>query len=72
MQTVSEILTSLREAIQLKGLKTQDEVRLELRDQLVKLLKPAEGQLDINREKTTNHDDDWCQWSRQNNLNWEN
>ena len=51
VQTVSEILTSLREAIQLKGLKTQDEVRLELRDQLVKLLKPAEGQLDINREK---------------------
>lgn len=51
VQTVNEMLASLREAIQLKGLKTQEEVRLELRDQLVKLLKPAEGQLDLNREK---------------------
>ncbi|HIU84160.1 MAG TPA: signal recognition particle-docking protein FtsY [Candidatus Aphodousia gallistercoris] len=51
VQTVSDLLETLRESIKLKGLKTQDEVRLELRDELVKLLKPAEGHMDLSRAK---------------------
>ena len=51
VQTVSDLLETLRESLKLKGLKTQDEVRLELRDELVKLLKPAEGHMDLSRAK---------------------
>lgn len=51
VQTVTELLSKLRETIKLKGLKTQDEVRMTLRDELVALLKPAEGKIDLNRGK---------------------
>ena len=46
VQTVTELLSKLRETIKLKGLKTQDEVRMTLRDELVNLLKPAEGKIE--------------------------
>ena len=48
VQTSSRILQRLRDTIKLKGLKTQDEV---LRDEIVRLLKPAEKTLDIDRAK---------------------
>ena len=51
VQTVTELLSKLRETIKLKGLKTQDEVRMTLRDELVNLLKPAEGKIDLNQGK---------------------
>lgn len=51
VSTVSELLTKLRDTIQLKGLKTQDEVREALRDEIVALLRPAEGSIDLNRAK---------------------
>ncbi len=51
VSTVSELLTKLRDTIQLKGLKTQDEVREALREEIVALLRPAEGSIDLNRAK---------------------
>lgn len=51
VETVGEILRKLRDEIQLKGLKTQEEVRLALKDEIVRLLKPSEGALDITRAK---------------------
>lgn len=53
VETSSRILERLRDDIKLKGLKTQDEVRLALRDELVKILEPAEGTLDLSRAKPT-------------------
>ena len=51
VSTVSELLTKLRDTIQLKGLKAQDEVREALREEIVALLRPAEGSIDLNRAK---------------------
>ena len=51
VETVGEILRKLRDEIQLKGLKTQEEVRMALKDEIVRLLKPSEGALDITRAK---------------------
>ena len=51
VSTVAELLTKLRDTIQLKGLKTQDEVREALREEIVALLKPAQGSIDLNRTK---------------------
>ena len=51
VQTSSRILQRLRNAIKLRGLKTQDEVRLALRDEIVAMLRPAEADLDLDREK---------------------
>ena len=51
VSTVAELLTKLRDTIQLKGLKTQDEVREALREEIVALLKPAQGRIDLNRTK---------------------
>ncbi len=51
VSTVSGLLTKLRDTIQLKGLKTQDEVREALREEIVALLRPAEGSIDLNRAK---------------------
>lgn len=51
VSTVSELLSKLRETIQLNGLKTQDEVRDALREEIVALLKPAEGQIALDRVK---------------------
>jgi len=41
--TAAELVDALRSAIKLKGLKTQDEVKLALRDELARRLAPAEG-----------------------------
>jgi fused signal recognition particle receptor len=51
VETSSLILQRLRDTIKLKGLKTPDEVRLALRDEIASLLKPAEKPLDISRAK---------------------
>jgi fused signal recognition particle receptor len=51
VETSSLILQRLRDTIKLKGLKTPDEVRLALRDEIAALLKPAEKPLDISRAK---------------------
>ena len=51
VSTVSELLTKLRDTIQLKGLKTQDEVREALREEIVALLRPAEGSIELNHAK---------------------
>ena len=53
VQTVAELLEKLRETIKLEGLKTQDEVRVALRDELERLLKPAEGKIDLSRQAPT-------------------
>ncbi len=41
--TASELVDALRSTIKLKGLKSQDEVKLALRDELAQRLAPAEG-----------------------------
>lgn len=45
------ILEKLRESIKLKGLKTQDEVKTELRDIIAQILEPAQAELDLNSHK---------------------
>ena len=47
--TSARLIASLRQRIKLSGLKTQDEVRLALRDELAALLAPAEGRFDFTR-----------------------
>ena len=47
----AQLIDALRTQIKLKGLKTQDEVRLALRDELVQRLTPAEGHFDVARAK---------------------
>ena len=47
--TSARLIGSLRQRIKLSGLKTQDEVRLALRDELAALLAPAEGRFDFDR-----------------------
>jgi len=47
--TSARLIGSLRQRIKLAGLKTQDEVRLALRDELAALLAPAEGRVDFTR-----------------------
>lgn len=51
VETVGEILRKLKDDIQLKGLKTQDEVRLALKNEIASMLRPAEGALDIAKTK---------------------
>ncbi len=51
VQVSARILQRLRDAIKLKGLKTQDEVRTALRDELYNILKPAEKTIDLERAK---------------------
>jgi len=47
----ADLVDALRAQIKLKGLKTQDEVRLALRDELARRLAPAEGRFDVSRAK---------------------
>ena len=49
VQASTRILQRLRDTIKLKGLKTQDEVRLALRDEIVRMLAPAQRELDIEQ-----------------------
>jgi fused signal recognition particle receptor len=45
----ADLVSALRTQIKLKGLKTQDEVRQALRDELARRLTPAEGRFDMTR-----------------------
>ena len=49
VQASTRILHRLRDTIKLKGLKTQDEVRLALRDEIARMLAPAQRELDIEQ-----------------------
>lgn len=49
VQASTRILQRLRNTIKLKGLKTQDEVRLALRDEIARMLAPAQRELDIEQ-----------------------
>lgn len=49
VQASTRILQRLRDTIKLKGLKTQDEVRLALRDEIARMLSPAQRELDIEQ-----------------------
>lgn len=49
VQASIRILQRLRDTIKLKGLKTQDEVRLALRDEIARMLAPAQRELDIEQ-----------------------
>lgn len=49
VQESTRILQRLRDTIKLKGLKTQDEVRLALRDEIARMLAPAQRELDIEQ-----------------------
>jgi fused signal recognition particle receptor len=49
--TAGQLIDALRTRIKLDGLKTQDEVRLALRDELARRLSPAEGRLDLAHER---------------------
>jgi fused signal recognition particle receptor len=49
--TAADLIDALRSRIKLKGLKTQDEVRLALKDELARRLAPAEGRLDPARAR---------------------
>ena len=51
VETSTRIIERLRDDIKLKGLKTQDEVRRALRDELEKILAPAEGTLNTDQAK---------------------
>ncbi|MDY3116167.1 MAG: signal recognition particle-docking protein FtsY [Sutterella sp.] len=51
MDATTRILQRLRDQIKLKGLKTQDEVRLVLRDELYQMLLPAQKPLVIGDQK---------------------
>lgn len=49
VQASTRILQRLRDTIKLKGLKTQDEIRLALRDEITRMLAPAQRELDIEQ-----------------------
>lgn len=49
VQASTRILQRLRDTIKLKGLKTQDAVRLALRDEIARMLAPAQRELDIEQ-----------------------
>ena len=49
--TAARLIDSLRSRIKLGGLKTQEEVRLALRDEIAALLQPAEGRFDFAKGK---------------------
>jgi fused signal recognition particle receptor len=51
VSTAGQLIDALRTRIKLDGLKTQDEVRLALRDELARRLAPAEGRLDLAHER---------------------
>lgn len=51
VQASSLLVSDLRDAIKTRGLKTQEDVRLALRDSIVELLKPCEGSLNFDAHK---------------------
>lgn len=48
VEASAKILDSLRDRIKLKGLKTQDEVKVALKEIIAELLKPCEASLDFD------------------------
>lgn len=51
VESTSLILERLRDTVKLRGLKTPEEVRLALRDEIKRILLPAQKPLDVNRTK---------------------
>jgi fused signal recognition particle receptor len=49
VSTSARLIEALRQRIKLAGLKTQDEVRVALRDEIAQLLAPAEGTFDFTK-----------------------
>jgi fused signal recognition particle receptor len=49
--TSSTLIESLRNQIKLQGLKSQEEARLALRDELVRLLAPSQGKFDLDHAR---------------------
>ena len=51
VESTNLILERLRDTVNLRGLKTPEEVRLALRDEIKRILLPAQKPLDVNRTK---------------------
>ena len=51
VSTSTQLIEAVRSEIKLKGLKSQEEVRIALRDELARRLAPAEGRLDLAHER---------------------
>jgi fused signal recognition particle receptor len=51
VSTSAQLIDAVRSEIKLKGLKSQDEVRIALRDELARRLAPAEGRFDLAHER---------------------
>lgn len=51
VESTNLILERLRDTVKLRGLKTPEEVRLALRDEIKRILLPAQKPLDLNRTK---------------------
>lgn len=51
VESTNLILERLRDTVKLRGLKTPEEVRLALRDEIKRVLLPAQKPLDVNRTK---------------------
>lgn len=51
VESTNFILARLRDTVKLRGLKTPEEVRLALRDEIKRILLPAQKPLDVNRTK---------------------
>lgn len=51
VESTNLILERLRDTVKLRGLKTPEEVRLALRDEIKRILLPAQKSLDVNRTK---------------------
>lgn len=51
VESTNLILERLRDTVKLRGLKTPEEVRLALRDEIRRILLPAQKPLDVNRTK---------------------
>lgn len=51
VESTNLILERLRDTVKLRGLKTPEEVRLALRDEIKRILLPAQKPLDVNRTK---------------------
>jgi fused signal recognition particle receptor len=51
VSTSTQLIEAVRSEIKLKGLKSQEEVRIALRDELARRLAPAQGRLDLAHER---------------------
>lgn len=51
VSTSTQLIEAVRSEIKLKGLKSREEVRIALRDELARRLAPAEGRFDVQHER---------------------